>query len=170
MPLTKSSAGRIPRDGVLPKFRPKARLRVRERGYIVSLAGGRRPLRGFPAQRKVRTPRGSTPRASAGPAGASPPPRIVSQKIYRPPRRLRLKRRGKSPPRGERSPRQDKPRAVQDRTGMTARPGRSARAGHIPGISRIPRKRGVARKRSERNGRPVASATDRIRLTATRPF
>jgi len=59
---------------------------------------------------------------------------------------------------------------VQDRTGMTARPGRSAQAGHIPGISRIPRKRGVARKRSERNGRPVASVTDRIRLTVTRPF
>ena len=53
---------------------------------------------------------------------------------------------------------------------MTARPGRPAQAGHIPGISRIPRKRGVPRKRSERNGRPDASASDRIRLTVTRPF
>ena len=70
-------------------------------GVAFSLAGGRRPLRGCPVQRKVRTPRGSTPRASAGPADASPPPRTVSQKIYRPPRRVRLKRRGKSPPRDE---------------------------------------------------------------------
>jgi len=47
---------------------------------------------------------------------------------------------------------------------MTARPGPPAQVGHIPGISRIPR------KRSERNGRPDVSASDRIRLTVTRPF
>ena len=109
----------------------------------------------------------------AGAMGESPARRKVSQKTNRPRRksRVRVKRRGKSPPARERSKAHDKPHAVQDITGSAGRLTRSAQAGQLPGISRIRLTADTSRERRERNGHPIRGQPrrDRIRLIVGHP-
>ena len=80
-----------------------------------------RCIRSAKTERKVRTPQSRIPRASEG--RASRLGRQVSQKTNRPRERVRVKRRGKSPPHEQRCSRQDKPNPVQDEIGSrVARP------------------------------------------------
>ena len=109
----------------------------------------------------------------AGAAGESRARRKVSQKTYRPsPQgvRVRVKRRGKSPPPGAQAPGHEKPHAVQDKTGSRAAwPVRAS--GQLPGNSRIlPQRAGVSRERRERNDHRIRGQPrrNRIRLTASR--
>ena len=82
------------------------------------------------AERKVRTPQGSMPRRTRGRPARKPRP-TDSVTENRPPtgasRRVRVKRRGKSPPPRAQARGHEKPHAVQDRTGGIGSPARSPR-------------------------------------------
>ena len=87
-------------------------------------ADGRQPLVVQPARGKSGHHQAAGRGEAAGVFGASRERQRVSQRTYRPERlrslRVRVKRRGKSPPPGPQGSGHEKPPAVQDRTGGTA--------------------------------------------------
>ena len=99
------------------------------------------------SERKVRTPTGSMPRRMRGRARRKPRP-TESVTENKPPAatarssRVRVKRRGKSPPPGAQVPGHEKPHAVQDKTGSGPPSPRRFRSAQLPGNSRTPRERG----------------------------
>ena len=99
----------------------------------------------------------------AGAHGASRARRKVSQKTNRPRResRVRVKRRGKSPPPGAQAPGHDKPHAVQDITGSTGRLPAAPERGSFRVLvaSALREGRGGPLRRAERNDHHPARAT-----------
>jgi len=126
-------------------------------------------------ERKVRTPSGSMPRKRRGGAGRKPgamesvtenkPPTIFSKEKPR----VRVKRRGKSPPPAARAAGHDKPHAVQDKTGKTGRRPAPRKRGNSRVLVALPRERSGTRKCSERNDHPNPRATAEGQNSAYRP-
>ncbi|MEN9468669.1 MAG: hypothetical protein RL630_402 [Verrucomicrobiota bacterium] len=127
------------------------------------------------AERKVRTPQGSMPRRTRG-RPMRKPRSTDSVTENRPPtgasRRVRVKRRGKSPPPRAQARGHEKPHAVQDRTGGTGSPARSPRKrGAFRVLVAVPQgtaagARAPASRQMTVQTCGASRGLDRIRLTA----
>src|SRR3954470_16351979 len=125
--------------------------------------------------RKVRTPPGTMPCRRRGHRGRKP---VVTESVTenKPPAslatrpRVRVKRRGKSPPPGMQMPGHEKPHGVQDKTGGAGCLARSALRDRFRVLvaSAFRKGRGAPLRRSERNDHPGwrSRRLNRIRLIA----
>jgi hypothetical protein len=129
--------------------------------------------RGLARERKVRTPLGSRPWRIRGRrrrklAATESVTENQTARHGLVPFRVRVKRRGKSPPPARQRAGHEKPPAVQDKTGGQA-PGRPAQAGQPPGNSRTPLLRSArSRAQAQPPAREMIAAAIRERKLTDR--